>query len=86
MADEHQHNWRHLGGARFGMYRCSGCQCFGYSKVYRGMHTHQFIVPYKCYKCKAWAVAKEVPEKQRWRHAPPSYWVCAKHRSKGAKK
>ena len=63
----HEHNWRHMGGAAFGMYRCDvdkdGCLAFGYSKIYRGVCKNQKIVPYSCAKCGAWAVGHD--------HIPP---------------
>ena len=83
---DHVHDWEHLGGAAFGMYRCKVCLCFGYSRLYRGPQVYRnTIVPYRCAKCGARATGHDKIPPARWKNNPyrtRKEWRCARHRSR----
>lgn len=76
----HIHDWEHLGGTSFGMYRCRVCFCFGY-REHRRFMTHPTttrcsVIPYRCSVCGARAVGKDtVGKRSRYKQ-----WRCHNHR------
>ncbi len=75
----HVHKWEPILNWS-GRYRCPKCGAFGYHPVVVDINFKRTrIEPYRCVKCRRWAVAKESKN-----YGKTKYWHCAKHRLKKA--